>query len=49
MVAPQIPQLAKFSHIVLAVVFRYREQPGGTRIANDFVTSAWGVDIYREG
>jgi hypothetical protein len=37
-----------FSHIVVAVVFRYQEQPDGTRIANNFVTSAWGVDIYRE-
>ena len=38
----------EFSHIVVAVVFRHREQPDGTRIANNFVTSAWGVDIYRE-
>ena len=38
----------EFSHIVVAVVFRYKEQPDGTRIPNNFVTSAWGVDIYGE-
>ena len=38
----------EFSHIVVAVVFRYEEQPDGTQLPNNFVTSAWGVDIYSE-
>jgi hypothetical protein len=38
--------LPEFSHIVVAVVFGYKEQPDGTRFPNNFVTSAWGVDIY---
>ena len=40
---------SEFSHIVVAVVFRYKEHSDGTRLPNNFVTSAWGVDIYSEG
>lgn len=36
----------EFSHIVVAVVFRHKERPDGTTSPNNFVTSAWGVDIY---
>ena len=39
----------EFSHIVVAVVFRYKEHLDGTQLPNNFVTSAWGVDIYSEG
>ena len=38
----------EFNHIVVATVFRNQEQPDGTWIANNFVTSAWGVNIYGE-
>ena len=38
----------EFSHIVVAVVFGHKEQPNGTWLCNNFVTSAWGVDIYGE-
>ena len=38
-----------FNHIVVAVVFRHQGQPDGTWTTNNFVTSAWGVDIYSEG
>ncbi len=44
---PALPP--EFSHIVVAVVFRYKEQPDGTYVPNNFVTSAWGVYIYSEG
>lgn len=39
----------EFNRIVVAVVFRYQEQPDGTWYSNNFVTSAWGIDIYDEG
>jgi hypothetical protein len=39
----------EFSHIVVAVVFHHKEQPDGTTYPNNFVTSAWAVDIYSEG
>ena len=35
-----------FNHIVVAVVFRQQETAEGVLRANNFVTSAWGVDIY---
>ncbi|MDI6794539.1 MAG: hypothetical protein QME81_17010 [bacterium] len=38
----------EFNHIVVAVVFRYKDQSDGTRLPNNFVTSAWGIDIYSE-
>jgi len=38
----------EFNHIVVAVVFRYQESPNDIVRPNNFVTSAWGVDIYRE-
>ena len=38
--------LPEFNHIIVAVVFRIQIQPDGTEIPNNFVTSAWGVDIY---
>lgn len=40
--------LPEFNHIVIAVVFRYQVQADATQKPNNFVTSAWGVDIYRE-
>jgi hypothetical protein len=39
---------AGFTHIVAAVVFKQVEQPDGEQVSNNFVTSAWGVLIYRE-
>ncbi|MFZ4660275.1 MAG: hypothetical protein ACOYNY_24910 [Caldilineaceae bacterium] len=38
----------EFNYIVVAVVFRYQESPNGHLQPNNFVTSAWGVDIYRD-
>lgn len=38
--------LPEFNHIIVAVVFRYKKQPDGTEVPNNFVTSAWGVYIY---
>ncbi|MFN8487717.1 MAG: hypothetical protein U0350_09010 [Caldilineaceae bacterium] len=38
----------EFNHIVVAVVFRYHKSSNGILQPNNFVTSAWGVDIYRE-
>lgn len=38
----------EFNHIVVAVVFRYQTSSTGIVQPNNFVTSAWGVDIYRE-
>jgi hypothetical protein len=37
-----------FTHIVVAVAFKRIPLPDGTEMANNFVTSAWGVLIYRE-
>lgn len=39
----------EFNHIVVAVAFRHQEQFDGTWTTNNFVISAWGVDIYSEG
>ncbi len=39
----------EFNHIVVAVVFRGKEQPDGMWVSNNFVTTAWGVDIYGKG
>jgi hypothetical protein len=38
----------EFNHLVVAVVFSYREQPDGGTLPNNFVTSAWGIDLYEE-
>lgn len=38
----------EFNHLVVAVVFSYREQPDGITLPNNFVTSAWGIDLYQE-
>lgn len=43
---PCLALLPEFNHIVVAVVFRFQIQLDGTEIPNNFVTSAWGVDIY---
>ena len=36
----------EFNHVVVAVVFRQQESAEGVLQANNFVASAWGVDIY---
>lgn len=43
---PCLVLLPEFNHIVVAVIFRFQIQLDGTEIQNNFVTSAWGVDIY---
>ena len=37
-----------FNTIVIVVKFSTRLQPDGTFISNNFVITAWGVDIYRQ-
>jgi len=36
----------RFNHIIVAVVFKIQEQPNGSFVANNFVTSAWPVYIH---
>ena len=37
-----------YTHIIVAVAFRFRVLPDGSMQPNNFVTSAWGVHVYRE-
>jgi len=40
--------LPHFNYIVVVVVFTFRRRSDGTVFRNNFVTTAWPVDIYRE-
>jgi len=37
-----------YTHIIVAVAFRFRVLPDGSMQPNNFATSAWGVHVYRE-